>query len=65
MGQYYNIVNLTKKEVIIPHDYDNGLKLMEFSWEGNSVIKALEHKLATDWKGDEDYVLVDYADKYK
>ena len=63
MGQYYKCVNLTKKEVIEPHDYNNGLKLMEFSWEGNEVVKVLEYMLATDWKGDEVYVCGDYADE--
>lgn len=31
MGQYYMIVNVDKKEYISPHDFDCGLKLMEFA----------------------------------
>lgn len=31
MGQYYMIVNVDKKEYISPHDFDCGMKLMEFA----------------------------------
>ena len=31
MGQYYLIANVDKKEYILPHDFDEGLKLMEFA----------------------------------
>lgn len=31
MGQYYRVVNVTKREYINPHDFDCGAKLMEFA----------------------------------
>ena len=49
MGQYYQtafLLNDKKIEVMKPHDYGNGLKLMEHSYVGNnyvnSVVKHLE-----------------------
>jgi hypothetical protein len=70
MGQYYKplVLDKTKKKVInwvYSHDYDNGLKLMEHSWLGNSFVGAIENLLKPDgewymkpivWAGD-------YADK--
>ncbi len=38
MGQYFNVVNLTKKELISPYDFDNGAKIMEHSWIGNEYV---------------------------
>lgn len=62
MGQYYLIVNVDKKEYIHPHNFGNGMKLMEWSWNGNRVIKALSNLMMGDWKGDRVYVVGDYAD---
>jgi hypothetical protein len=65
MGQYYKPVNLDKKEFLLSHDYDNGLKLMEHSWIGNNFVAAVENlikkggawfKCHIVWAGD-------YADK--
>ena len=61
MGQYYKIVNVDKKEYIDPFNLDCGVKLMEFSYVGNTVIKLMTHLLATSWKGDRVYVVGDYA----
>jgi hypothetical protein len=48
MGQYYYIVNVSKKEYINPHDFGAGLKLMEFAYPGNpsTVTAALAVLLA-------------------
>ena len=43
MGQYYKPVNLDKKEFVLSHDYNNGLKLMEHSWIGNDFIGVVEN----------------------
>lgn len=35
MGQYYLIINLTKKQYIKRSRYNTGAKLMEMGWMGN------------------------------
>ena len=40
MGQYFYIVNLTKREYIDPHRLDCGLKLIEIV--ANDLLKVLE-----------------------
>lgn len=54
MGQYYLAVNEAKKEYLLPHDYDNGLKLMEHSYLGNSFVLAVESLMGPGgrWEGD-------------
>lgn len=65
MGQYHYIINLTKKEYLHPHYFDDGLKLLEFGASGNGTMLALAVLLsnslnrgggdlysdATDWYG--------------
>lgn len=46
MGQYYKVVNITKKEMIHPHSFGSGMKLMEFSSDGMSVMQGLAILLA-------------------
>ena len=41
MGQYYKIVNLTKKEYLKPHAFGDGLKLLEFGSGGCGTMCAL------------------------
>ena len=41
MGQYHMIVNLDKKEYLDPHNFDEGIKLMEFGSDGCGVLRAL------------------------
>lgn len=57
MGQYYRVVNLTKKEFMYPR----WIKLMEHSWVGNSCLMAVTnllspgnpwHKTKLVWAGD-------------
>ena len=62
MGQYYIIANMDRKEYLIPFDYGNGLKLMEWSYNKNHTILALENLLSSVWKGDRICVIGDYAD---
>jgi hypothetical protein len=62
MGQYYNpiILTRTKKNIkawAYSHDYDNGLKLMEHSWKGNTfvdriVTEIIDKPLNIVWAGD-------------
>ena len=67
MGQYYKPISLDKKEYVYSHAYNNGLKLMEHSYIGNSFMKVIENLLAKNgrwyktrlvWAGD-------YADNEK
>ena len=46
MGQYYKVVNTTKKQVMIPHSFGSGAKLMEFSSDGMSIMQGLAVLLA-------------------
>ncbi len=46
MGQYYKIVNLTKKQYLHPHRFGDGLKLMEFSMSASGVMAGLAILLA-------------------
>jgi hypothetical protein len=62
MGQYYLIVNVTKKQFMHPHHFSSGMKLMEWSYVGNYLTNALHNLLYNEWKGDEVYVVGDYAD---
>jgi len=49
MGQYYKptILNADGKvqAYVYSHDYDNGLKLMEHSWVGNTFVNAFASQL--------------------
>ena len=46
MGQYYKIVNITKKETLSPGVFGDGLKLMEFGSSGCGTMTALAILLA-------------------
>lgn len=46
MGQYYKVVNTTKKQVLEPHSFGSGAKLMEFSSDGRSIMQGLAILLA-------------------
>lgn len=41
MGQYYIVVNVTKKQYLHPHTFDDGLKLMEFGCSSDGTMLAL------------------------
>lgn len=62
MGQLYKIVNVDKEEMLVPWDFSNGAKLMEWSYNNNDMILALFNLLAGEWKGDRVFVIGDYAD---
>lgn len=47
MGQYYRIINLTKREYLDPHYFGDGLKLMEFALSGFGTMAALGILLAS------------------
>jgi hypothetical protein len=48
MGQYYKIYNVTKKEYISPHTFNDGVKLREFGYGGGEIctMQALALLLA-------------------
>lgn len=62
MGQYYTLVNVTKKTGVA-HNFDliGGTKLCEHSWLKNPLAIYLRNKLALDWKGDVILHIGDYA----
>lgn len=41
MGQYFLVVNKTKKEYLYPHIFDDGLKLLEFGCSSDGTMTAL------------------------
>jgi hypothetical protein len=64
MGQYYKPVSIEKKEHVLSHSYNNGLKLMEHSWLNNSFVNAVCTLIAVGgaWYGDRIVWAGDYAD---
>lgn len=61
MGQYYLIANMDKKEFF---KSSGGLKLMEWSYQENDTVKALNYLLSEDWRGNRVYVIGDYANSH-
>ena len=51
MGQYFLIVNTTKKEYLHPHRFGEGLKFMEFTLDGTGIMHGLAHLLAQSSAG--------------
>ncbi len=52
MGEYYNWVNIDKKEYLNPGDFDLGNKLYESAFAGNHFLGALYDLISSEWKGD-------------
>jgi len=46
MGQYYVVVNLTKKQYLYPHRFNEGVKLLEFGASGGGTMTGLAILLA-------------------
>ena len=72
MGQYYKACVLKKNwkqakntiEVALSsYDFENGAKLMEHSYIGNSYVRSVEHLLSDKFKGYPFVWCGDYADK--
>lgn len=53
MGEYFNWVNVNKKEYLCPVDFDLGNESHESSHKDNSLLQALYTLLSTWWKGDQ------------
>ena len=51
MGQYFLVVNTTKKEYLHPHRFGEGLKFMEFTLDGCGLMHGLAHLLAQSSAG--------------
>ena len=51
MGQYHIVANLDKKQFLMPHRFDNGLKLREFGCSGGGTLMGLTLLLAAQNKG--------------
>jgi hypothetical protein len=47
MGQYFKVVNISKKQYIHPHTFGDGLKLKEFGASGMGTMQALAVLLAS------------------
>lgn len=46
MGQYYKIMNISKKEFLVPWTFNDGAKLLEFGASGRSTMLGLAILLA-------------------
>jgi hypothetical protein len=46
MGQYYYVCNVDKKQYLDPHDFGDGLKLMEFGLSARGTLAGLAILLA-------------------
>jgi hypothetical protein len=64
MGQYFKAVSIDSEKSLHPHDFDNGLKLMEHSWVGNDYVQCVEYLISVfwDWFGQRLVWAWDYAD---
>ena len=51
MGEYYDWVNVDRKEYICPSDFDFGNKLLESSAPHNTFLCAFRELLANEWSG--------------
>lgn len=51
MGEYYNWVNVDRKEYICPADFDYGNKRHESCHRESEVLRALRELLSNEWKG--------------
>lgn len=52
MGEYFDWVNIRKKEFITPSDFDYGSKFHESRHKDSDVLHALYELLSDRWKGD-------------
>ena len=52
MGEYYNWINVDKKEYICPGDFDYGNKFHESMHKDSIPLHALHILLANEWRGD-------------
>ncbi len=52
MGEYYSWVNVDKKELICPGDFNFGNKSHESLVRGNEFLNALRELLSREWVGD-------------
>ena len=52
MGEYYNWVNVDRKEYICPNDFGLGNKKLESMGRGNAFLCALRELLSKEWAGD-------------
>lgn len=52
MAEYYNWINVDKKEYICPADFDYGCKFHESMHKDSIPLHALHSLLADSWKGD-------------
>ena len=52
MGEYFNWVNVDKKEYLCPNDFGYGNKSHETRHKNNPVLRALHELLSSRWRGD-------------
>ena len=52
MGEYYNWINVDKREYICPADFDYGNKFHESIHKDSIPLCALHTLLNDEWKGD-------------
>jgi hypothetical protein len=63
MGEYFNWINLDKKEYISPGDFDIGYKGYESVYINNALLCALKELMGNEWKGSKIIFLGDEYDQ--
>lgn len=63
MGEYYDWVNVDKRQYLKPGDFGHGSKRFESWWYRDAILGAVHSLLATEWKGDHIVFIGDYADR--
>lgn len=61
MGEYYDWVNVDKKEYICPNDFNQGNKRFESTARRNDLLCALRELLSKEWRGDHVFFMGDEA----
>ncbi|MBR2562198.1 MAG: hypothetical protein IKE31_08630 [Eubacterium sp.] len=51
MGEYFDWVNVDRKEYLSPSDFDLGNKRYETVGKDNDLLRALQDLLSNEWKG--------------
>ena len=65
MGEYYDWVNVDKRQYMCPMEFGHGSKRFESWWYHDAILGAVHSLLSTEWKGDHIAFIGDYAGRAK
>lgn len=61
MKQKFNIVNIEKRQALVPDSFCQGLELPDWYFSNNPIVNAMENLMAGDWRGDHVYMVGELA----